>query len=77
MGLGILQPFAVLLVPVLDLLLLVLMYLGLVELMGMNRNKVTRLPTRFLILGHYVLLTDKNSALLRYYNKTLWKCIRK
>ena len=77
MGLGILQPFAVLLVAVLDLLLLVLMYLGLVELMGMNRNKVTRLPTRFLILGHYVLLTDKNSALLRYYNKTLWKCIRK
>ena len=77
MGLGILQPFAVLLVPVLDLLLLVLMYLGLVELMGMNRNKVTRLPARFLILGHYVLLTDKNSALLRYYNKTLWKCIRK
>ena len=77
MGLGILQPFAVLLVPVLDLLLLVLMYLGLVELMGMNRNKVTRLPTRFLILGHYVLLTDKNSALLRYCNKTLWKCIRK
>ena len=76
MGLGILQPFAVLLVPVLDLLLLVLMYLGLVELMGMNRNKVPGL-TRFLILGHYVLLTDKNSALLRYYNKTLWKCIRK
>ena len=49
MGLGILQPFAVLLVPVLDFLLLVLMYLGLVELMGMNSNKVPGL-SGFLIL---------------------------